>query len=462
MRKRDIEINNEFDSFSLIKKKLDVASMEFLKDCRLDVRPDIHWWYRGEVISPAIEVRLLDSMGSVLKCEESLEIRVTLSLADDLMETMSLNSKGQRALFGTRTKRMTDFTVKFDDLALNVDMGEDHLEGLMFVAAASGDFSGVYVSPHPFVSATLAAPPLSCPICSNPKEAHPTARDCICDDCTKVLLTPLCSPYEAMGSAPTASKATKDQRVGSADSTATPLYLEPEDLRQSKAIEAARERRPSEGIAGTGAGEHSGRPTKPSKERGETSKRPRRESSAAGSPSTGRTCDAQASRKPKLELETARNTTLFKKGSRSTQDISSDRCAEEVTSQERRQIKGAVQEKRVVEGNPAPRIQAHGDSLETMSTEECLGQGESRVTTRNQARMQEKESPFSQSLAASSSAHTLSEREIFASLTWPAFSQEHSQLALMKTLCRPVDEMIRDLRSITNPVGAPQDGTRRD
>mmetsp|Transcript_26931 Transcript_26931/g.104544 ORF Transcript_26931/g.104544 Transcript_26931/m.104544 type:complete len:341 (+) Transcript_26931:327-1349(+) len=245
--------------------------MEFLKGCHLDIRPNIYWWYRGEVISPAIEVRLLDSTGSVLQCEESLEIRVSLALADDLMDTMSLNSKGQRALFGTRTKRMKDFTAKFDDLALNVDMGDDRLEGLMFVASASGDFNGVYVSPHPFVSATLAAPPFSCPICSNPKEAHPTARDCICDDCAKIILTPLRSPDEDIGSSRRASKATKDQQAGSKDSTGTPLRVELEDRRKSKAMEAATERPRSEGTSG----EPSGGPATPSKAREENPKRPR-------------------------------------------------------------------------------------------------------------------------------------------------------------------------------------------
>uniref|UniRef100_A0A7S0BG63 Uncharacterized protein n=1 Tax=Rhodosorus marinus TaxID=101924 RepID=A0A7S0BG63_9RHOD len=436
--------------------------MEFLKGCRLDVRPNIHWWYRGEVISPAIEVRLLDSTGSVLKCEESLEIRVTLSLADDLMETMSLNSKGQRALFGTRTKRMTDFTVKFDDLALNVDMGDDDLEGLMFVAAASGDFNGVYASPHHFVSATLAAPPFSCPICSNPKEAYPSARDCICDDCAKVLSTPLSSPYESMSLAPIAKMPTKHQRAGSADSSVTPLNLEPEDHRKSKAIDAPRERRHCEGTTGG----PSGGPRNPSKEREETPKRARREFSAAGSPSTGGTStsasDAQASREPKLDLEIAKNTTLFKKVTPSTRNISSDRYPEEVTSQDMAQVKEAHPEKEVVEGSPAPRIQALGKPLETMSTEQCLRPCESRVTTRNQARMREKESQFSQSLPVSSSMHHSFEREIFSTLTWPVFSQERSRLALMKTLCRPVDEMIRDLRSITKPVGVPQDRPTRD
>lgn len=67
--------------------------------------------------------------------------QVSLALADDLMDTMSLNSKGQRALFGTRTKRMKDFTAKFDDLALNVDMGDDRLEGILDHYYEDGNYS---------------------------------------------------------------------------------------------------------------------------------------------------------------------------------------------------------------------------------------------------------------------------------------------------------------------------------
>uniref|UniRef100_A0A7S2ZNZ5 Uncharacterized protein n=1 Tax=Rhodosorus marinus TaxID=101924 RepID=A0A7S2ZNZ5_9RHOD len=155
------------------------------------------------------------------------------------------------------------------------------MPGLMFVASASGDFNGVYVSPHPFVSATLAAPPFSCPICSNPKEAHPTARDCI----SAQKKAPLRSPDEDIGSSRRASKATKDQQAGSKDSTGTPLRVELEDRRKSKAMEAATERPRSEGTSG----EPSGGPATPSKAREENPKRPRRESSAAKSPSYGRT-----------------------------------------------------------------------------------------------------------------------------------------------------------------------------
>lgn len=79
-----------------------------------------------------------------------------------------------------------------------------------------------------------------------------------------------------------------------------------------------------------------------------------------------------------------------------------------------------------------------------------------------QARKREQESQLSPSLPESPNTPSLSEREIFSALTWPAFSQEHSQLALMKTLCRPVDELIRDLRSITNQVGVPRDQTTRE
>mmetsp|Transcript_26915 Transcript_26915/g.104451 ORF Transcript_26915/g.104451 Transcript_26915/m.104451 type:complete len:376 (+) Transcript_26915:627-1754(+) len=300
------------------------------------------------------------------------------------MDTMSLNSKGQRALFGTRTKRMKDFTAKFDDLALNVDMGDDRLEGLMFVASASGDFNGVYVSPHPFVSATLAAPPFSCPICSNPKEAHPTARDCICDDCAKIILTPLRSPDEDIGSSRRASKATKDQQAGSKDSTGTPLRVELEDRRKSKAMEAATERPRSEGTSG----EPSGGPATPSKAREENPKRPRRESSAAKSPSYGRTRDTRASLEAKLAVEIETNMPLSKKVGRSTNNVSRDRCAEQATSQDKPQIKGAGREKRVLERHPAPTTQAHGKSLETRNMEESPGHCESRVTTRNQVSWQ--------------------------------------------------------------------------
>uniref|UniRef100_A0A7S3ED85 Uncharacterized protein n=1 Tax=Rhodosorus marinus TaxID=101924 RepID=A0A7S3ED85_9RHOD len=328
------------------------------------------------------------------------------------------------------------------------------MPGLMFVASASGDFNGVYVSPHPFVSATLAAPPFSCPICSNPKEAHPTARDCI----SAQKKAPLRSPDEDIGSSRRASKATKDQQAGSKDSTGTPLRVELEDRRKSKAMEAATERPRSEGTSG----EPSGGPATPSKAREENPKRPRRESSAAKSPSYGRTRDTRASLEAKLAVEIETNMPLSKKVGRSTNNVSRDRCAEQATSQDKPQIKGAGREKRVLERHPAPTTQAHGKSLETRNMEESPGHCESRVTTRNQARMREQESQFSPSLPESPNTPSLSEREIFSALTWPAFSQEHSQLALMKTLCRPVDELIRDLRSITNQVGVPRDQTTRE